>query len=338
MFKALSVIFCRGKMTIAYLDQNKWIDLARAYHGKHPDPTYTSALEAIREGIQQQTLVLPLSAIHYLELFRIKDSARRARLGKVMWELSRGYTLASTTAILFHELEVSLSRRFPHIICRPFTLLAKGAAHAFGVPRSAYRVPPEARQTMSPRQVRHFEAEAETQLERATLTGIGPNGEPAPPFLATEHKENFKSHLENLPATAAQVPREQWDDLLCAISLLDIHEPLQAILQYHGLVPFDLLGRGKSDLAMFIEELPTRRIDLHLHRQVLRNPSLKPKLTDMEDWAGLGTAAAYCDVLVCEKHFANLLGRDGFQPVAKVITDVRELPLQLGTTGHGSGG
>jgi hypothetical protein len=75
--------------------------------------------------------------------------------------------------------------------------------------------------------------------------------------------------------------------------------------------------------------MPSRKIEVHLHRQILKNPTLQPKDTDLEDWSGLGPATAHCDVVVCEKHFASLLRRDGFSPNARVITDVRKLPETL---------
>lgn len=316
-------------MKIIYLDQNKWIDLARAYHGKDSEPSFVAALNFLQTAVESGDVILPLSAIHYMELSRITNTGRRARLGEVMWELSQGNTLASTSAILIRELEVALSRRFRHVAPGPFTLLSKGVGHAFGLPQPRYRLPAELRSKMPSERIRTLEAVAQLTLEKAALTGVDPDGKPAAPFLHKAHKENFKDHLERLPSTAAQLPREQWDDLLCAVSLMDIHEPLISVLGHHKLVLGDLLNLGKTEITQFIEELPSRLVDLHLHRQILRNPALKPKLSDLEDWAGLGPAAAYSDFLVCEKHFADQLARDGFRPAATVITDVRDLPRHL---------
>lgn len=57
-----------------------------------------------------------------------------------------------------------------------------------------------------------------------------------------------------------------------------------------------------------------------MHRQVLKNEQYKPKQSDLEDWGGIGVASCYCDVVVCEKHFANLLQRDGYKPKARIET------------------
>jgi hypothetical protein len=73
---------------------------------------------------------------------------------------------------------------------------------------------------------------------------------------------------------------------------------------------------------MFMASVPTRKLDIHLHRQVLKNPQYNAKKGDLEDWAGLGTAVCYADVVVCENHFADMVRRDGFMTPARVETDL----------------
>ena len=68
--------------------------------------------------------------------------------------------------------------------------------------------------------------------------------------------------------------------------------------------------------------MPIRRVDLHLHKQVLRNLKYAPKSTDLEDWSALAVASCYCDVVVCEKHMADMLLRDGFKARARIEVDL----------------
>src|SRR5713226_5709929 len=94
----------RLNMKTVYLDQNKWIDLARAFHGKDSEPRLNRALDFVRDASRQGSISVPLSAVHYMETAKIGNRARRARLGVVMWELSCGYTLASYNDVSCHEL------------------------------------------------------------------------------------------------------------------------------------------------------------------------------------------------------------------------------------------
>jgi hypothetical protein len=101
---------------------------------------------------------------------------------------------------------------------------------------------------------------------------------------------------------------------------------LNDVLQLHGLsLQRDLMPLGKNALTAIVEDLPSRKVEVQLHRQILKNPQLKPRINDLEDWSGLGLASAHCDVVVCEKHFANLLLRDGFSPKAQILTDIKQL-------------
>jgi hypothetical protein len=77
-------------------------------------------------------------------------------------------------------------------------------------------------------------------------------------------------------------------------------------------------GLGEKKLKQVINDMPTRRVDLHLHRQVLHNSNYRARPTDLEDWGGLVIASSYCDVVVCEKHMASMLKRDGFKTHARV--------------------
>lgn len=316
-------------MKIVYLDQNKWIDLARSFHGRDADPDLAESLAYLLSARQSNSAAFPLSAVHYMELYRIRSIPRRHRLGQLMWRLSEGATFASNRRILDHELELALSTRFPLVVVRPFTLLGLGVAFAFDQPVRVPPLPPSVLARVSPEQARELRAQLAFMIERAIVTGEGPRLGQPPTFTNRIQGANFLRYLASLPERAAQLPRRQHDDMLYALSMVDILEPLNGVFARHGLAPSQLLDLGRDEVKRFMDDLPSRRIDIHLSRHVLRNPALRSKLTDLEDWAALIPAAAHCDVLVCERHFASMITRDGFSVRATVLTDVRDLPAAL---------
>lgn len=115
-------------MKVVYLDQNKWIDVARAFHGKAVDTDLKAAFADIRRFSQREAAVFPLSWVHYLETAKNKNHERRKRLGTAMWELSRGHTMASYRAIVRFELESALAKRFPGVVPRDFRLVSRGGS------------------------------------------------------------------------------------------------------------------------------------------------------------------------------------------------------------------
>jgi hypothetical protein len=92
-----------------------------------------------------------------------------------------------------------------------------------------------------------------------------------------------------------------------------------------NLSPEIIRSFGKDGLIGFASDMPTRTIDIHMCSQIIKNPKLKPKDSDLEDWAGLGPAVQYCDVVVCENHYADLATRGNFKTKAKILTNIAEL-------------
>ena len=74
-------------LMVVYLDQNKWIELARVVNGLETSPAAKQLQREMAAAIDCG-YVFPLSAIHIIEFSRIKDHGRRSRLGSVMWHFS----------------------------------------------------------------------------------------------------------------------------------------------------------------------------------------------------------------------------------------------------------
>lgn len=172
-----------------------------------------------------------------------------------------------------------------------------------------------------------FEREGQEVLEKSAITGEGPGNIRMPSLAFNQPNESFVRHLKTLPGRDSQLPPGKREDFLSVLALTDIIDPVKETLDFHGLSwGRDLEPLGREVLGYIVRGMPSRRTEVHLHRQIIKNPNLKPKANDLEDWSGPGPATAHCDIVVCEKHFANLLRRDGFRPHARVITDLRKLP------------
>ncbi|MFA6310397.1 MAG: hypothetical protein WCV99_10535 [Sterolibacterium sp.] len=293
---------------IVYLDQNKWIELARIVHGKDKSQRAKGILHALNAAIQSGCII-PLSAMHYMETARISNVARRARLGSVMWKYSKGNTLASYPSVVRYEIEIALSKHFSEV--KPSSnikLLGQGISHAFGENRTS-----------------NFPPEIEEEIERSMLTGnSGLKVDPLS-FRNSAQRENFCAHLGSLHKTKEDLPKSKWENWLYAMAMVDIINPLAEVMYRYNIEKSDFENLGEAQLKAFVDEMPTRHLDLHLHRQVLRNPSYNPKITDLEDWAGLGIASCYCDIVVCEKHMADMIQRDHFSVKARIETNLANI-------------
>lgn len=90
-------------MKYIYLDQNKWIELAKGIKEKAPD--YIKLYEVIVENIDNGNWAFPLSSIHITETMKRKDETSRKNILDLMFSISRGYGIydyMTTDAIEFN--------------------------------------------------------------------------------------------------------------------------------------------------------------------------------------------------------------------------------------------
>jgi hypothetical protein len=94
------------------LDQNKWIDLARAHYGRGGGAPFRAALDAVRGAIATGTLVVPVLGANLYEVAEPKDGGRRERLARFMVELSENHSLVNHQVVLHWELRRALLELF----------------------------------------------------------------------------------------------------------------------------------------------------------------------------------------------------------------------------------
>lgn len=95
-------------MKILYLDQNKWVDLAKANSYPQNNYMHSLALAKIRASVESEKLVIPLSASNIYETQKINDRLRREAIAKVQATLSKGYVFRCGSSRLRQELQVFL--------------------------------------------------------------------------------------------------------------------------------------------------------------------------------------------------------------------------------------
>ncbi len=120
---------------VVYFDQNKWIELSRAYHQRPDGIRFATALKKVQNAVKRKTARFPFSSIHVLESMKMGDISRRQRLAKVIAEFSEGWTIAQQEKISPIEFNMSVPKAFnkPLLITKP-VVFGRGIEFAFGEP------------------------------------------------------------------------------------------------------------------------------------------------------------------------------------------------------------
>ncbi|MGG2400136.1 hypothetical protein ACJRW5_24660 [Pseudomonas sp. SH1-B] len=99
-------------MDIVYLDQNKWIELARVHSGALRTGPLAELYFQLRAAVDAGQVVFPLSASHVLETSKRNDPASRGHVAATQAELSKGVAYRSRASRLRGEICVTMHQIF----------------------------------------------------------------------------------------------------------------------------------------------------------------------------------------------------------------------------------
>jgi hypothetical protein len=133
-----------------YLDQNKWIDIARAHYGRDDGANFRDALAAVRTAVDRGRLVVPIWGVHVMETMAPADSERRRRTAQFMVDLSRNRMVLPYMSIRSLEILHAVLRvlgRTPVTSIRS-GLIREGIAYALGAEAGITGVPDHIREAL----------------------------------------------------------------------------------------------------------------------------------------------------------------------------------------------
>ena len=82
-----------GFPELLWLDQDKWIDLAKAHYGRAGGEAFRNALAAVRKAVDAGALIVPFSLVTIVEMQGDPHAERRERFTRFMTDLSRNRTI-----------------------------------------------------------------------------------------------------------------------------------------------------------------------------------------------------------------------------------------------------
>ena len=310
-----------------YLDQNKWIDLAKAHHGKDGGTRFRDALDAVREAVQKGSLVVPMSAIHIMETMAPANEGRRTRLAEFMVDLSGNRSIL--TQMAFRPIEIL------HAVIRQLGLqprgsiraniISEGLPFALGAETVITGVPSEIAQEL------HRVVHSPEASVRYLVQGDREN-------VATARLEDEQAVIE-LEETRRRAHEAMSGEMRHRVELAELFTSgkpgaeLRQILRSIGMpAPAFLATLGTpDDYLTFFHEIPS--IDVWVTLSMERDKDFNRRIhrNDAKDIGFLSVALPHANVIVCEKfwgHISNATGLAG-KYGTEVLTDAAELPTVL---------
>lgn len=316
-------------MLRVYLDQNKWIDLARARTGVSDE--FVGVLECARFGVEIGAVSFPLSLIHYMETWNTRSSRRRLDLAMTMVALSRFHTMAVQRALITAELTRALNSALGRPAVQNVQVFGVGFSHASGRPRNVF-MPPDGYQY--PPGVRAQVSEWGTNLlEWVALSGPGVDLpvegiDLEPARMVSEQYRRGQS--EGAKRLVGQAPGDV-EAQVFAEDLFDLLDTGRDRLDEWGITIEEIMSLSGTELDAFWSAVPTQDAMYRLRRLKLQNPQHPWKKGDLADIGALSCAVVYCDIIVTEREWAHFLRRSGLpeRHSTVVLDDLAELTQHI---------
>ena len=300
-------------MITVYLDQMKWIDLARARTGHPFGDAFQNNLRVFRDNVDSGSMAFPLSAAHYYETGKAKDPQRRKHLAETMMELSRSVRIAPPHTIVPWEARRALVEVLEMPLSIPrIGLFGEGAAHAYSSPSLAYTAPESHRGVRLSQGIRaELQRSVGHDLEMALLSATVPNGLPdgwrvvLAEFKAMTDAQ-FVQGQNSVAAELKKLGRHRLEDVLLGTAVADIIVPLQEAARALGIsFSAEVIDAGR--MRELVEHMPSRWVEMKMRGLRHSNPQKAWHGNDFNDVIALSIAIPYCDVVVTERSWAAML-------------------------------
>ncbi|WP_162801245.1 hypothetical protein [Azospirillum brasilense] len=287
--------------TVLYLDQNKWIDLARAATAPADNPEIRDILELLCSKVAAGEIILPLTSSNIFETHKVNRHNQRLHLAYTQAALSeskvfRGYRQRLKTEVgrVLSEL-YGLARSEPD----PFWFLSDIFLEA-----TTEADDPRLGMGEFPKALSWIKAHPKEALFNYLME--------TPEFVRmeairrfTEGCEDLRVRIEDRRARHRSENISMRRRLYSAIMAIDQQDEILSIARSLGL-PWTCLGdKGGATLRAVIRDTPTfyieREITLKLEAQ-----ERAVTLNDMRDMRTFCTVLPYADIVVAEQQFTSL--------------------------------
>lgn len=312
---------------MVYLDQNKWIDLSRAYHDRPDGAPFATTLGKVQDAVQHQSARFPLSNEHVIETMKMGDCARRHRLAEVMAVVSEGWTIAPEEQINRYEIRMAVPKALNKAVPIEIPVVfGRGVEFAFGQPVDANEL---TRALSSPDdRIRKIAIDVFGRLlaspdESLRKAGIDHYHSA---MNATAHEadrvrnlvRDRTKNLQKRAFTARFVIDHIWG------REVEFHTVLQRLgVGFEEF--FNTLG--SDGLEALFADMPTADVALSLRTQRHMQFQKPIEPNDLVDQSFLSVAIPYCDIVVTEGQWVDLAKRKKLDQKyhTQLLSDVNDL-------------
>jgi len=288
-------------MRIIYLDQNKWIDLARAAKSPTEFPDLYALLVSLARDVEAGRLVLPLSSTTIYETHKINDPDRRRHLAFVQATLSRGRVFCGRHRRLVAEVTDVLADAYGLAReVRPETwFLSDLFLEAF-----ADYDDPRVGLTISPQLIEAMQNAPHSFL----FDYLGYSSDTDRTAAVAEFSTGSQTLLKRMETRRTALLSEKLPmrrRIYGAMLLFEEIERVLTIAQQMGIACATVSELGSSNARRLVREVPILSVELELAVRI-ENQARGLQENDLRDMQAFCAVMPYANLVVAENQFVNL--------------------------------
>ena len=292
----------RHGMQILFIDQNKWIDLARAASGKPEGAAYVEIYRALSSAVDSGQIILPLTIAHIIETAKRNDPESRLAVARVQAQLSKGSVYRSRKARLLVEMRNSLHRVFsePEVELPDNWAIVRGFMQAFEPFDTLTATPEQARtsnlinQFLDPEfQYVDYMRNQDDEKRRRAVEAF------------TAESASLLARIEERRSIMAGSNVDLRYRAYSAKLFLDHQGFVAHMLEVIGHTVDDMKALGDKAILDFMKGVPTLNVEAEVAARLeIQEGALEPN--DIRDVQSFYTAIPYSSRLVAERNFTSL--------------------------------
>jgi hypothetical protein len=323
-------------MHIAYLDQNKWIDLARAVNRPAEYPESRKVLETLVERAKAKQVVLPLTQTNIYETHKINDPARRQNLAHVQATLSQGLVFRGrhkrlemeVTDVLRRAYGLPLTPRDPHWF---LSNIFFEATLEWNDPRLGGAVSGQVRDSIRRDPARALFDYLTATPEEVRRLAVSKFSEGADKLRANVETRRQRDANETMDM------RRRIQGALLVTSELDLIRSFIAKAEIPGQTESEIL---RDQCQRIVTDSPTYNIEREIVVRLEAQQNRAIQENDFRDMQTFSAVVAYADIVIAENQFSSLAKQAGFHKSYRTIIspDLLALPSLLETSRTAPGG
>jgi hypothetical protein len=289
-------------MQVLFIDQNKWIDLARAASGKPEGAPYVEVYKALSSAVDSGQVILPLTVAHIIETAKRNDIVSRLDVARVQARLSKGSVYRSRKARLLVEMRNSLHRVFsvPPVDLPENWAIVRGFMQAFESFDTLVASPEQANrsklinQFLDP-EVQYVDYMQNQDDEKRRLAVAS----------FTSESASLLTRVEGRRAIMAGSPVGLRYRAYSAQLFLDHQGFVAHMLGVVGHTVEEMKASGGKAILEFMQGVPTLNVEAEIAARLeIQAGELEPN--DILDVSSFCTAIAYSNRFVAERDFTSL--------------------------------